>query len=369
MTSVNPDLPPEGVPDASGSQEVTYEGILQGLLVYWRPGDIHEIRHFRRDIPAHQCLGTADAAAKYIYSKACQDHPEENFYLVMNPVSPDAKIEIAVRDDHILHRRRFVLDIDPHPKLRKVNDKKVSATEQELGAVRQCALTIITKLQTEFGWPEPVVIMSGNGYHLVFEIDLLADDNSKSLLSKVLKAVNALYGIPGVADIDETVFNASRVIKIPGTVARRGIKTPERPHRLARIVSKPIKPSFVSLEQLERVAECAPKKVPPAMSRRENYWSNRFGAESQGKPWTRARFIDFLDNTGIGYRDPVPFEGGQKFVLDSCPFGPHRKITAAVFYFPDGRMGFNCKEMPDCRDRHWADFRALYDLHKHARLI
>ena len=343
-----------------GSPQVTYEGILEGLRAYWQSGGIHEIRHLRGDVPTYRRFRTAEAAAKYIYSKARQQHPADNFYVTINPISSLASIKNAACDRHILRRLRFVLDVDPDPRFRKIDGKKVSATELELQAVRGCALSASTNLQNEFGWPEPVFIMSGSGYHLAFQIDLIADDNSKFMLSRVLRAANALYGIPGVADIDESVFNASRIIKIPGTVARKGANTQERPHRLAQIVSTPIEAPFVSYKQLERVAECAPRKLCRLGSHGENIRVRSFGAELH-KAWTRERFIVFLDKTGIGYRDPVPFEGGEKFVLHSCPFGPHRKTTAAVFYWPEGRMGFNCKEFPDCRDRHWADFRALYD--------
>ncbi len=299
------------------SEKVTVAGILEGLLVYWRPGEIHEIRHFRGELVNHRCFDNAEAAATSIYSEACQEDQSDNFYLTLNPVDPAAEIKKAVCDMHILSRRSLVLDFDRAPELREVKDEKVSATDQELGAVLECAKAASIKLQKEFSWPEPILIMCGNGYHLVLEIDLPADDNSKTLISRVLKAANHLFSIPGVANIDEGVGNASRLVKIPGTIARKGTETPDRPHRMARIVSKPSEAPFVSLEQLQRVAALAPHRKILRTTPEAKFDGNHHSNSLQGKAWSREKLIEFLDRTGLGYKDPVPFEGGEKFVLNS----------------------------------------------------
>ena len=49
-------------------------------------------------------------------------------------------------------------------------------------------------------WPAPVMIDSGNGYHLLYRIDLPADDVSKDLLRRVLKEVKQRFtGSDGAA--------------------------------------------------------------------------------------------------------------------------------------------------------------------------
>lgn len=341
------------LPSGVGSKEVTYEGILQGLSVYWVTGEMHEVRHLRGDVTAFRRFETPEAAAKYIFFLARQRHQADNFYLTINAVKRGVQIDRATCDHHIGHRHRLVLDVDPDPGLRKVNGQKVSATEVELTGVRLCAITVISKLREEFGWPEPIVIMSG--YHLAYEIDLPADDSSKRLLARVLKAINARYGIAGVAEIDTSVFNASRIIKIPGTIARKGIHSLERPHRCCpEELTPPCIRIPVAIGRMKQRVYLSERR----QSRPRAAWKPT--EDSRQKRWTRDRFIQFLDQTGIGYRDSVPFEGGEKFVLNSCPFGPHRKITACVFWSADGRVGFDCKESPSCDRYGWADFHRKF---------
>ncbi|MFO0892408.1 MAG: hypothetical protein U0790_25115 [Isosphaeraceae bacterium] len=74
----------------------------------------------------------------------------------------------------------------------------------------------------DLGWPEPILADSGNGWHLLYHVDLPADD--KGLVAAVLKAVSARHSTE-LVKVDTTVGNASRICKLYGTLARRA-KTP-----------------------------------------------------------------------------------------------------------------------------------------------
>lgn len=342
---------------------LSFERIHKGLSVYWNQDDeIHEGRLFHRGRVISRLYRSKDEAAAEIFALASECVDTDNFYIGANPVDEKqiSLIDRAVCDRHIARFRHLVLDHDR--KNRTVDGQKVSATEQELQLVRICALNTLQVLEAQFGWKKPVQIMSGNGFHSAYDIDLPNDDHAKHLISKTLKAANHMFQTPEV-EIDTALCNASRIMKIPGVPARKGPNTPERPHRMAEIVFNPTTPPFLSRSDIERVAAFAPTRkgtstIIDSGARKADAYVHRY---SQGQPWSRERLLAFLHRTGIPFRSPIPFEGGEKFVLEQCPFGPHRKVTAAVFFWPDGRIGFNCKESPDCDGRSWRDFRAVFD--------
>lgn len=78
-----------------------------------------------------------------------------------------------------------------------------------------------------------MLLDSGNGFHLWYAIDLPADDGG--LVQRCLQALAARHNTPK-AKVDTSIYNAARIAKIPGTWARKGDDTPERLHRLAKVL-------------------------------------------------------------------------------------------------------------------------------------
>ncbi len=86
------------------------------------------------------------------------------------------------------------------------------------------------------GWPEPIFVDSGNGYHLLFRgegCNVFSDD-----WRSTLKALAAQFNTPG-AKVDTSVYNPSRISRLPGTWNRKGENSSERPHRQAYAISHP----------------------------------------------------------------------------------------------------------------------------------
>ena len=77
---------------------------------------------------------------------------------------------------------------------------------------------------------------SGNGFHLLYRVDLPADDGGT--VGKLLGALAARFDTPRVK-IDRSVANPSRICKLPGTLARKGDHVPDRPHRRSRVLEVP----------------------------------------------------------------------------------------------------------------------------------
>ncbi len=141
--------------------------------------------------------------------------------------------------------RTVVIDIDPK------RPSKCSSTEEERERALDCALTIATELG-EFSFPEPLRVMSGNGYHLYYGINLPIDQ--KSMVQSFLQAVSQRFS-SDLIDIDTTVGNPSRIMKLPGTWARKGENTEERPHRMAVWENTDIQLGHVTQDQVQTVIE------------------------------------------------------------------------------------------------------------------
>lgn len=177
-------------------------------------------------------------AIKMYLAKPEKEQPE-GIYITINPVLPDllATANNALKggriagaaDAQIQTRNFFYVDVDP------VRIAKISTTDEEKAA----ALEVFTGVRAELdgrGFPPPMVIDSGNGYHAWYRVELPADDGGK--VERALKSLAGRHNTPK-AKVDTSVFNPSRICKIPGTWARKGDSLATRPHRVARVLEVP----------------------------------------------------------------------------------------------------------------------------------
>lgn len=160
-------------------------------------------------------------------------------YYTLNPLRRDLlarrcnRIDRAeegelAQDVHVLRRRWLLVDADP------VRDPYISATDQEKANAWTTVLAVRDYLSK---WPAPIVADSGNGYHLLYRVDLPAEDNTQ--VQQILQALAQRFDTAFVK-IDQSVFNPGRICKMPGTLARKGDSIPERPHRWAKLLEVPV---------------------------------------------------------------------------------------------------------------------------------
>lgn len=138
------------------------------------------------------------------------------------------------QDQHIWHRCWLLIDIDP------VRPSGIMATDAERDAAVVVAEDVRDWLMSSHGWGEPIEVDSGNGGYLLFPIDLPNDDEFRELVSQTLKAIAQHCDTPQ-AEIDTTVSNASRIMRIPGTTNRKGddARAIGRPWRVASLLYVP----------------------------------------------------------------------------------------------------------------------------------
>jgi hypothetical protein len=179
-------------------------------------------------------------------------------YFVLNPL-PAGWSGGTAKDGDIVRRRWLLVDCDPK------RTGTVSSTDAEKALAHEKVFEVATFLET-LGWPNPVIADSGNGWHLLYRIDLPADDGG--LVARVLKALAARFS-DDVVDVDTTVGNASRICKLYGTLAAKGENTSERPHRVSKIDSIPDPLVLVPTELLQKLASegetpMEPVRRPPS---------------------------------------------------------------------------------------------------------
>jgi len=208
----------------------------------------------------------------------------EGVYTTLNPVNPDLLArsanqlkqtrEATTSDNEIRYRQWLPIDCDP------VRPGGISSTDKELESSLIKAKEIRDFLVSEYHFPlnSFVYAQSGNGAHLVVRIETLENnDDSKILISNCLKALSEKFS-DNLVKIDTTVYNASRIWKLYGSLARKGDSLPERPHRYAKILESPEKADLIPCpkELLEKLASLAPvnNKTYSLPAKTSNYQQN-----------------------------------------------------------------------------------------------
>lgn len=148
-----------------------------------------------------------------------------NIYIVMNPIRPDFD-GTAVKDIDITHRELMLIDID------RAYNTQNPATDDEIESA-QLVGDAIADFLSGCGFVNPFRVMSGNGHHLYYPLaNVPNSEEAKDVIKTTLTCLNELFGTSEIK-IDTNVFNASRITKVVGTVARKGIASADRPYREA----------------------------------------------------------------------------------------------------------------------------------------
>jgi hypothetical protein len=246
----------DSIPPDSHRTNTEVAEITETLRLLFEPDQEFELRALR---PAEYRRFRGDRLAEATEWAAEQSAKSKNVYMTLNPLTGSSEWEgQAARDQDVLIRRRLLIDIDP------VRPGDVSATDEEKEQAHKIALAIRDWLR-EQGFPEPILADSGNGWHLLYCIELPAAD--QGLVKRTLRALAAKFNTPTVT-IDTTVSNPSRITKLYGTVARKGPDEPDRPHRKSAIVDVPpyLKPVPVEAIQAVAALALAPADEPQAAS-------------------------------------------------------------------------------------------------------
>ena len=280
-------------------------------------------------------------------------HGPGQWYVTINPVNPALQARSANKlkrtqkgggtsDKDILRRRWFPIDFDP------VRPTGVSSTDAEKAASWETLQALRDWLRKELGFSDPVVADSGNGYHALYSIDLPNDDASRGILEAGLQVLSQRFS-NNRCKVDETMFNAARIIKLYGTVAKKGDHFPSggRPHRLARLIEAPeaweLEDNSGHLRALAAMLKPSGESKPSGS-----------GNLHEKIAWARA----FIDRNNIAIEAEYAKDDKFYFELEACPFNQEHK-KAAICVAQNG-LGYHCFH-DSCRNKKWEEFRALYE--------
>jgi hypothetical protein len=331
------------------------DAIRRTLTVLTEPGQVVEVRGLDASTPRHRYPHTisgyfrdldkcAEAAAK-------ADPYSKGVYVTLNVLKPAllsraanraravAKNEPLTADHDVERRRWFPIDCDP------VRPAGISATEAEHAAGLQRSRAIADVLRAE-GWPDPVMGDAGNSGHLLYPIDLPNDDASRTLIERGLEGLAFRFDDAAVR-IDTGVYNAARVWRLYGTWNRKGDDTDDRPHRRSAVLDVPEPRVCVAREQLEALAQTAP--------RRDSH---------QHQSRTNGRFLDiaaWLAARQVGVDGPTPWRDGRKWVFPVCPWNAsHTNSSAYLIQFADGGLDAGCHHN-GCQGKNWPALRDVLE--------
>ena len=242
-------------------------------------------------------------------------------------------------DTEIVRYRWLFVDLDP------VRATGISSSDKELA----CAELLSEKVAQELsgrGFKAPVKALSGNGYHLLYRIDVMNDADGRMLIERCLKVLSEMFNTSEVK-IDTTNSNPSRICKLHGTLAQKGRSTKNRPHRMSRILSVPEKVEVTDTEVLRSLAEELPSDQEVTPSKKNNRVSD-------------FDLLDFMRTNGLSYEEDSN-DRATIYKLDECPFDPsHKNGDAKIFLYRNGAIAFKCHHN-SCRQYKWQDVRLKYE--------
>ena len=243
-------------------------------------------------------------------------------------------------DNDIVGRDYVLIDFDP----KRPSDTNASDAEKSFA---RSAVNRVYAFLRDQGFSRPVVADSGNGYHLYYKVSMANSPAVQSVLKDFLNALEMMFGDERV-DIDVSVFNASRIVKVIGTRSNKGASTADRPQRESYFIQLPDSFDVTDIAFFKKVADIIPKQERPSRN-------NRFA------PDTEFDLDRFLSDHNIAVHSTSRFSGGIKYVLEECPFNcNHKHPDAAVFKMDNGGYGFKCLHN-SCQQFSWRDFRLHFD--------
>lgn len=285
-------------------------------------------------------------------------------YFTLNEVNEDLysreqrdvfvkKPKSTTTDGDIVRRRFVLIDLDPQ------RSAGISASNEEFEKAHMKCVDVYKYLLAN-GFKEPIITVSGNGYHCYVPCDMPNDDEHNELIKKFLQSLSNIFGGDDV-EVDEKVFNPARIDKLIGTWAKKGADSNERPWRISKILKVPSDLTPNDDECFKKIADLLPQEEPKPQPQRRIYQGNN-------QPFD---LPTWLTQHGIVYREKKSGDA-TLYELEWCPWvdthSDRKKWDSALFVAPDGQITFNCQHS-HCKGKTWHDVRLKYEPNAYDRPV
>jgi P4 family phage/plasmid primase-like protien len=303
---------------------------------------VHEVRMRRPGGTATGYFNSEAAALQTI-----ENEPSEYIaaWFTLNPLRPRPGIELnpsvlktvstAAADADVERRSWLLIDCDPQ---RPANTNSTEAEKQE----SRKQVDAVRNYLRDRGWPEPVLADSGNGWHLLYRIDLPNDEAATETVRAALGRLAQIFNT-GASKVDAGNYNAARLCKVYGSWSRKGEHSVERPRRRSAVIECPDVVTAVPVELLELIAHEYQRKAKISLN-----------------DVKLLKLVGFLEHYSVPMRSrPRSVKGGWSIEV-ACPWvnehsGESHRETE-VSHISGIGFGFKCFHA-HCADRHWREFR------------
>lgn len=288
------------------------------------------VPEYRQGTRSGTASGYYDDLDKLAHDATAIDSHAPGLYVTLNRVNPACLARrknrmqtggrmATTEDTDIIRRLWLPFDLDA------IRPSETSSTDEEHAAAIKRAQDIKAWLMDN-GWPQPLILDSGNGSWTLFPVDLPVDDEHNKLVDKVARLVSQIF-TDGVVKVDTSVLNPSRIFKLPGTMVCKGDNMPDRSHRRSMILEYPAERVNVTVDQLKSLAVLADQLNTPKAE-------NKPG-ESQGLGVSAQELLDQLRCQVVSERRA---RLGTIAKLDECPWNHNHKRSAWILWDDNGQV-------------------------------
>ena len=289
----------------------------------------------------------ADTLIKELNKNSLKD--KSNIYITLNEVNEacysrkqrDKFVDYAstTSDSDIDGMEWLMVDIDPkRPSGTSSSDKQIISAKEKAQRIFQ-----FMKMNS---WYEPIIAMSGNGFHLLYKVHLENSKENVELMKNCLKSLATLFN-DKESDVDEKTFNPARICKLYGTLAQKGTNTIERPFRMSRIIYIPNEIKTNDKQVVEILANLFKQDDKQDIS--PKYYNEKFDLE------------EFISKHNIAIKRKESSGSTTKYVLEECLFdSSHKAPDSAIFQLSNGAISYVCFHN-SCSDKKWKDVRLMFE--------
>ena len=235
-----------------------YETFGKVYEVFFEPGEVTEIRAYglsRNNKAWEGWAGGSGVVYGYFDNPEAFGQAAEGLerarapgiYFTLNPCKPDLLARAANRlkaasgkapltsDLDIRCIRWLPIDVDWMPVDGGPRPAGISSTDEEMARAIRLRNRISKWMEEEMGAQGGILGNSGNGGHLLYRLpDMPNSRENVEWLKGALKGLSAKF-TGKFGEVDERIFNPSRILKLYGSTVRKGDHTKERPHRVSYV--------------------------------------------------------------------------------------------------------------------------------------